>query len=96
MNLNIGLTDGDKGIYRRRRTEIPVIVCVHCGVLVTAHARCSTCSILIHKINYNCHCGAAHTLTEDDKDCTSCVKVRVHGRQEYDLDALSYLTSDLF
>ncbi len=96
MNIQIGITDGGgTAIFRRKPHEIPIIVCVHCGVLVTEHPRCKTCEVLTHVVSYPCHCGTAHTLTTNGEECTDCERLRVEGPREYDLTALSYLSSTL-
>ncbi len=96
MNLKTGISDGGgTARYSNKYKATQPMICVHCGVLVASHLKCNTCDILLHQIDYKCHCGAAHTLTKDGIDCESCVNIRENGNPEYDLNATSYLFSAL-
>ena len=95
MDEFISLEGQDTKRYRRKPSEPQIVICAHCAQEVTSHPHCKTCEIMIHKSVFNCHCGKAHTLTEDGIDCVSCVDIRINGRPEYDLGALGHIALEL-
>ncbi len=91
-NYYTGLEDGgNTARYRTPRKEKPILICAHCAKLISEHQRCKTCEVLLHTDSFVCHCGTAHTLTEDGQECVGCKTYVAFGIPEYDFNGINKL-----
>ena len=64
---------------KHRDYKVAMKTCEDCGQSALIHKKCADCHKLIHTEVYNCRCGVPHSLSYDDKLCTSCQEYREHG-----------------